>query len=127
MAAAQEETNSTEPATPKSSVNAEATFDPDAAAKAADGQIAESETNATDPNAPVGNGDDILYTIQDNEGLIAPGPSGTEDENIISTQNNPDFTLTVAVIGIAVPIIIGTVIGFVVYHRKQADKPQITA
>ncbi|MCL5876874.1 MAG: hypothetical protein M1540_03580 [Candidatus Bathyarchaeota archaeon] len=120
LASAQEEGN-IEPAAPDTSA-----VDADAAAKAADCQMAPSDGNTTEPDAPVGYGDDILYTIQGDEkdALTAPG---AEDANLISTQATPDYTLPIAAIGIAIPIIVGAALGLIVYHRKQAVKTQIAA
>jgi len=90
--------------------------------------MAPNDGNTTEPDAPVGYGDDVLYTIQGDEkdGLIAPAP-GAEDANLISAQAAPDYSLVFAAIGIATPVIVGAALGLIVYHRKQAVKTQIAA
>ncbi len=118
--ASAQEAGSIEPAVPDTSA-----VDADAAAKAADGRMAPSDGNTTGPDTPVGYGDDVIYTIQgEGEDLIAPAPDA-EDANLLSAQAAPDYTLPIAAIGIAIPIIVGAALGLVVYHRKQAVKTQI--
>ena len=123
--ASAQEAGTIEPAAPDTSAVPEPSVDADAAAKAADGQMAPSDGNTTGPDAPVGYGDDILYTIQgDGAKSLAPG---AEDANLLSAQATPGYSLVFAAIGIAIPIIVGAALGLVVYHRKQAVKAQIAA
>jgi hypothetical protein len=126
IAAAQEDIGGTEPSVSDPDIP-ETSVDADAATKAADGQMFPRDSNTTEPDAPVGYRDDILYTTQDDGNiLIAPAP-GAEDANLVSEQTDPDYILVFAAIGIAVPVIVGAAIGLVVYHRRQAVNAQIVA
>jgi hypothetical protein len=115
-----QEADSIEPATTDPFMPSEPLVDPDAEAKAVDGQMAPRDSEVTDPDAPVSSDDAILYTIQGNE--TDSTDSDAEDANLISTQATSDYTLPIAAIGIAIPVIVGAAIGLVIYHRKQAVK-----
>ncbi len=124
LAAAQEQSDGTEPASsPDVSTVPELPVDPDAADKADETGIVPNDDNATDPDATVTDDDAVLYTTQgDGNGLIAPAP-GAEDANLESAQNSPDYTLPMVVIGALSAIIVGAAIG-VVYYRKQTSKAE---
>ena len=112
MATAQDIGN-IEPAYP-SDPSAMPPVDLGAANNADENQFGPSDSNATNPDAPVTSDDPILYTTQDNEtGLIAPG---AEDANLVSAQSTPDYILPI--IGIVLAVAVGGAIG-VVYFRKQ--------
>jgi hypothetical protein len=126
IAAAQEASEGSEPASPPDvSAVPEPTVDPDAADRADETGIIASDENATNPDTPVTDDDAILYTTQgDGNGLIAPAP-GSEDANLESAQNSPDYTLPIVAIGTLLAVIVGGAIG-VVYYRKHATKVETT-
>lgn len=123
MAAAQETSEGSEPASPPDvSTTPELPVDPDAADKADETGIIPRDENATNPDTTVTDDDAVLYTTQDDGTLIAPAP-GAEDANLESAQNSPDNTLPIVAIGALLAVIVGAAIG-VVYYRKQTAKVQ---
>ena len=88
-------------------------------------QTAEPERSAADlsDNSTVSQGDEVLYTAQDNststDEVRVPGEA---EPNLISTQTStPDNTLLIASIAVVLAIVVGGAIG-VFFYRKSAAK-----